>query len=103
MCMSMQRDMVYVGDSAAKLHVLNPKHEFEVVKSYTTEHTKRITGVHFTHGCLITSSIDKTVRISSPTDPPRTIATLTSEFGEIASVNITRCFSKRYFHIYCCT
>lgn len=88
MCMSMQRDWVYVGDSAAKLHVLNPRKEFELVKSYATEHTKRITGVHLTHGCLITSSTDGTVKISSPTDPPKPLATLTSGFGEIASVGI---------------
>lgn len=92
MCLSMQRDWVCVGDSTAKLHVLNPKNDFELVKSYSTEHTKGITGVHLTHGCLITSSTDGTVRISSPTDPPKPIATLLSGFGEIASVR----FAEKY-------
>ncbi|TGZ53106.1 hypothetical protein DBV15_05442 [Temnothorax longispinosus] len=76
-CMSMRRDnWVCVGDTKAKLHMLNPKNNLELVKSYSTEHTRTITGVYLTRGCLITSSHDGTVRISSPTDPPRSIATL---------------------------
>lgn len=89
MCMNMQPDWICVGDSIAKLHILNPKDDFKLVKSYATEHTKGITGVHLTHGCLITSSTDGTVRISSPTDPPKPIATLLSGFGEIASVSVS--------------
>ncbi|XP_071558850.1 F-box/WD repeat-containing protein 9-like isoform X2 [Temnothorax nylanderi] len=70
-CMNMRRDWVCIGDSKAKLHMLDPKNDFELVKSYSTEHTASITGVRLTHGSLITSSIDGTVRISSLTDPPR--------------------------------
>ncbi|TGZ48727.1 F-box/WD repeat-containing protein 9 [Temnothorax longispinosus] len=70
--------------------MLNPKDDFKLVKSYSTEHTKGITEVHLTHGCLITSSTNYTVRISSLTDPPKPIATLRSEFGRIRSVSITR-------------
>lgn len=84
----MQRDMVYVGDSNAKLHVLDPKKHFEPVKCYSTEHKKGIYGVHVAPGCLITSSTDETVRISSPTDPPQHIVTLKSSYGQIASVGI---------------
>ncbi|EFN85847.1 F-box/WD repeat-containing protein 9 isoform X1 [Harpegnathos saltator] len=87
MCMSMHRDWVYVGDSAAELHVLNPKKDFAIAKSYVTGHKKGITGVHQTRGCLITSSTDGTVRISSPTDPPKCLATLTFRFGEVASMD----------------
>lgn len=89
MCMNMHRDWVYVGDSAAELHVLNPKNDFAIVKSYVTGHKKGITGVHQTRGCLITSSTDGTVRISSPTDPPKCLTTLTFRFGEVASVRIS--------------
>lgn len=96
MCMSMHRDWVYVGDSAAELHVLNPKDDFAIVKSYATGHKKGITGVHQTRGCLITSSTDGTVRISSPTDPPKCLATLTFRFGEVASVS-TSSFSCAYY------
>ncbi|XP_071574645.1 F-box/WD repeat-containing protein 9-like isoform X2 [Temnothorax nylanderi] len=86
-CMSMRRDWVCVGDHKAKLHMLNLNNDFELVKSYSTEHTKGITEVHLTHGCLITSSIDGTVRISSLSDPPKPIATLRSKFKHIFSMD----------------
>lgn len=86
----MQRDMIYVGDGSAKLHVLDPRNDFKRVKCYTTEHKKGINGVHFTPGCLITSSMDQTVRISSPTDPPQHLTTLKSSYGEIASVSSSK-------------
>ncbi|XP_071582468.1 F-box/WD repeat-containing protein 9-like, partial [Temnothorax nylanderi] len=79
-CVSMRRDLVCVGDSKAKLHMLDPKNDFELVKSYSTADMGTITGVHLTHGCLITSwnSLHGMgiVRISSPTDPPKPIATI---------------------------
>ncbi|XP_071634218.1 F-box/WD repeat-containing protein 9-like isoform X2 [Temnothorax longispinosus] len=87
-CMSMRRDnWVCVGDTKAKLHMLDPKNDFELVKSYSTEHTDEITGVRLMRGCLITSSIDGTVRMSSLTDPPRPIATLRSKFEDILSMD----------------
>lgn len=87
MSMCMHRDMVYVGDSNAKLHVLDPRTDFEPVKCYNTEHKKGITGVHLAPGCLITSSMDQSVRITSPTDPPQHLTTLWSGYGEIASID----------------
>lgn len=84
----MQRDMVYVGDGRAKLHVLDPNEDFEPVKCYTTEHKRGISGVHVGPGCLITSSTDETVRICSPTDPPQHLVTLESNYGEVAGVSI---------------
>lgn len=88
----MQRDMIYVGDRSAKLHVLDPKKDFEPVKCYTTEHRKGINGVHYAPGCLITSSMDETIRVSTPTDPPQHLTTLKSSYGEIASVSIIRSY-----------
>ncbi|XP_043254943.1 F-box/WD repeat-containing protein 9-like isoform X1 [Colletes gigas] len=87
MSMCMRRDMVYVGDCSAKLHVLDPKKGFELVKCYSTGHKKGISGVHVGPGYLITSSTDETVRISSPTDPPQHIVTLQTRFGEVASID----------------
>ncbi|XP_071633549.1 F-box/WD repeat-containing protein 9-like isoform X2 [Temnothorax longispinosus] len=87
-CMSMRRDnWVCVGDTKAKLHMLNPKNNFELVKSYSTEHTDSIRGVRLTHGCRITSSKGGIVRISSPTDPPKLIATLRTGYGNINSMD----------------
>ncbi|XP_071634051.1 F-box/WD repeat-containing protein 9-like [Temnothorax longispinosus] len=94
-CINMQRDLVFVGTMSRdtwfsfdplKLHVLNPKDDFKIVKSYSTKHTGNITGVHLTHGCLITSSRDGTVKISSLTDPSKPIATLRSEMRHISDV-----------------
>ncbi|XP_076164962.1 F-box/WD repeat-containing protein 9 isoform X2 [Ptiloglossa arizonensis] len=87
MSMCMQRDMVYVGDGRAKLHVLDPNEDFEPVKCYTTEHKRGISGVHVGPGCLITSSTDETVRICSPTDPPQHLVTLESNYGEVAGTD----------------
>ncbi|XP_071569153.1 F-box/WD repeat-containing protein 9-like [Temnothorax nylanderi] len=91
-CINMRRDLVFVGTrtwdtfrswNSSKLHVLNPKDDFKLVKSYSTWHTGSITRVHLTHECLITSSKDGTVRISSFTDPPKPIAAYFSEIGGI--------------------
>jgi len=72
----MQRDWVCVGDSFGKLHLLDLKNDFKLVKSYSTEHRDMI-DVHMTNGCLITAgSADNTVRISSLTDPPQPIVTI---------------------------
>ncbi|CAK9822567.1 F-box/WD repeat-containing protein 9 [Anthophora retusa] len=87
MSICMKSDVVYVGDGSAKLHVLDPKNDFEPVRCYTTDHKKGINGVHLAPGCLITSSMDETVRISSPTDPPQHLTILKSDYGEIASTD----------------
>ncbi|XP_031825269.1 F-box/WD repeat-containing protein 9 isoform X2 [Nomia melanderi] len=83
----MQKDIVYVGDNRSYLHILDPKKDFKVVKWYPTGHRKAISGVHVAPGCLITSSTDGTVRIATPTDPPRHLVTLDSNYGEIASID----------------
>ena len=87
---------MYVGDSTANLHILDPKKDFEPVKSYSTNHEKSITGVYADSGCLITSSLDRTVQISSPTDPPLPLAALEFKNGEIASV----CIITKFYYIF---
>ncbi|XP_071579412.1 F-box/WD repeat-containing protein 9-like [Temnothorax nylanderi] len=83
----MRRDLVCVGDNKGKLHMLEPKNDFELVKSYSSYHTREITGVRLTHGCLITSSWDGTIRISCPTDPPKPITTIRLEREYISSMD----------------
>ncbi|XP_071565477.1 F-box/WD repeat-containing protein 9-like [Temnothorax nylanderi] len=89
---SMRQDWVCVADAAAKLHMLNPKNDFELVKSYSTEHSRtrgpfeNISGLHLSHGSLITSFKD-TVEISCPTDPPKLITTLRPKFHRINSMD----------------
>ncbi|KAL7294687.1 hypothetical protein TKK_0011989 [Trichogramma kaykai] len=86
MSMCMQNNVVYVGDNLANIHVLDEKKMFEPVKTYKTEHKKSITGIHVDAGCLITSSLDRTVKISSPTDPPTLLSEFEFKNGEIASI-----------------
>lgn len=88
MSMFMYKDTVYIGDSAANIHILDIHKEFDIIRTYETEHTKGITGIHVTPGSILTSSLDSTVRISSPTDPPRQFTILQSRHGDIAGVNI---------------
>lgn len=87
MSMCLKNNILYVGDSTANLHVLDPKQDFKLMKKYKTEHEKGITGVYADSGCLITSSLDRTVQISSPTDPPKILTCLQYSNGEIASVS----------------
>ncbi|XP_012258692.2 F-box/WD repeat-containing protein 9-like isoform X2 [Athalia rosae] len=87
MRISMQKNTVYVGNNGGRLHVLDPSNDFEIAKEYASGHNKAITGVHQAAGHLITSSLDKSVRISSPTDPPKLLATLHSSYGEVASMD----------------
>ncbi|XP_024889918.1 uncharacterized protein LOC112466198 [Temnothorax curvispinosus] len=109
-CINMRRDLVFVGtkdtfcSKSLKLHVLNPKDDFKIVKSYSTKHTNNITRVHLTHGCLITSSMDGTVRISSLTDPSKPIATLRSEMRHILDMdyrNDTLAVSGEGIEVWC--
>ncbi|XP_077262510.1 uncharacterized protein LOC143897573 [Temnothorax americanus] len=88
----MRRGLVCVGDNKGKLHMLEPKNDFKLVKSYSTdEDIGTITGVHLTHGCLITSwnSLVGTgiVKISSPTNPPKPIATIRPKMEFIFSTD----------------
>ncbi|CAD6209033.1 GSCOCG00003681001-RA-CDS [Cotesia congregata] len=86
MSMFMYKDTVYIGDSAANIHILDIYKEFDIIRTYETEHTKGITGIHVTPGSILTSSLDSTVRISSPTDPPRQFTILQSRHGDIAGM-----------------
>lgn len=101
MSMCTHKDVLYVGDSGANLHVLDMKQDFHLVKSYKTEHEKKITGVCASPGCLITSSLDKTVKVTSPTDSPQPIATLQYRNGEVAGVSIKYTVSTRFLHFFC--
>ncbi|XP_015118770.1 F-box/WD repeat-containing protein 9 isoform X2 [Diachasma alloeum] len=87
MGMFMHNGLVYIGDSNSNIHILDEKKDFNVVKSYKTEHTKGITGIHASSGCLMTVSLDKTVRIMGPTDPPQSIATFECKHGDVASMH----------------
>ncbi|XP_043274234.1 F-box/WD repeat-containing protein 9-like [Venturia canescens] len=87
MSMAMDKRAVYVGDNSGRLHILDSRNRFEMVKSYDTGHTKGINCLCATPGGLITGSLDKTVRFLSPTDPPQLITRLSGSVGEIAGMD----------------
>ncbi|KAK0164467.1 hypothetical protein PV328_003091 [Microctonus aethiopoides] len=86
-CVSMQTDAIYIGDSEGYIHILDVNNDFEPMKSYKTQHTDGITGIHMTGGSLITSSLDSTVIISTPTDPLHTISRLHCRYGKIVKMS----------------
>ncbi|XP_034942477.1 F-box/WD repeat-containing protein 9-like [Chelonus insularis] len=86
MSLCMYRRSVFIGDSGAYIHVLDTDN-YKIVKQYKTEHTKGITGIYASLGSIITSSLDSTVRISSPTDPPKQFTILKSPHGDIAGMD----------------
>jgi len=91
--MNIQRDWVSVGDSNAKLHLLDLKNDFELVKSYSTEYT-RITGVHMTEGFLITVGYMDCIKFLSLTDPPQ-LSFKWCRASYIPRVSITRIYRKK--------
>jgi len=94
--MNMPRDWVCIGDSTAKVHLLDIKNDFELVKSYSIGNARRINVVHMTNGCLITAgSGGGTVEFLSLTDPPQHIVTLSSRSKFFNRVSITRTYRKK--------
>ncbi|XP_021912837.1 F-box/WD repeat-containing protein 9-like isoform X2 [Zootermopsis nevadensis] len=90
MCLSFSNDLLYVGDSKSQLHLLNPAQgKFDIVESYQVGHTEKLTCVKHSMGSILTSSTDRTVRISTPTKNPETIAIIRSQAGEVARFDYT--------------
>ncbi|PSN30204.1 hypothetical protein C0J52_21036 [Blattella germanica] len=86
MCLSFNDNLLYVGDTKGQLLLLNPTHgQFNIVKVFEVGHTSKVTCVQHGMGSIITSSTDGTVRISTPTQEPQTIAIITSQGGEVTS------------------
>ncbi|XP_011305824.1 F-box/WD repeat-containing protein 9-like [Fopius arisanus] len=87
MSMFMHNGLVYMGDSNSNIHVLEENNDFNILKSYKTEHTKGITAIHATAGSLMTASLDKTVRIWGATDPPQSIVDFECKHGDVANMH----------------
>ncbi|PNF16360.1 hypothetical protein B7P43_G10497 [Cryptotermes secundus] len=84
MCMSFSNNLIYVGDSKGNLHLINPAQgQFNIVDSYKVGHSAQLTCVQHGMGSILTSSTDGTVRISTPTQRPETIAVISSQVGEV--------------------
>lgn len=88
MSMSYKLGHLWIGDRKGFVHLIQPK-TFKHFKTYDVGHKNKITGIQFSMGSLITCSADRTIRISEPTDNPRTIHTITSGhfISEISSID----------------
>ncbi|KAE8750416.1 hypothetical protein FOCC_FOCC002710 [Frankliniella occidentalis] len=93
MCMSLNSDMLYIGDSKNRLHLVDPRRDsptrFEIIASYDAGHKDqcKITAVRHGLGCVITGSSDGTVRVSTPTHHPELITSFTTVGTEVAAID----------------
>lgn len=93
MSMSLNSDMLYVGDSKNRLHLIDPRRSsptsFDVIASYDAGHRDqcKITAVRHGLGCIITGSSDGTVRVSTPTHHPEFITSFTTIGTEVAALD----------------
>ncbi|XP_068083329.1 F-box/WD repeat-containing protein 9 [Anabrus simplex] len=84
LCLSLDDSILYVGDGDGQLHLLNPAGGlFNLVMSYNTGHTGKLTAIQHNLGCVITSSTDRTLRVLTPTRQPELIGVIPSEAGEV--------------------
>jgi hypothetical protein len=58
------------------------------LQSYEVGHSAQLTCVKHGMGSILTSSPDGTVRISTPTRRPETMAVISSQVGEVTGVSI---------------
>lgn len=88
LCMSFNNNLLYVGDSKGQLHLINPAQgQFSIVDSYNVGHSAQITCVKHGMGSILTSSTDGTVRVSTPTQRPETMAVIRSRVGEVTGLD----------------
>ncbi|XP_072255584.1 F-box/WD repeat-containing protein 9 [Pyxicephalus adspersus] len=80
-CMSYELPQLWAGNSQGLIQVYeNHGGKFQHLRSFDVGHTSQITGILHSAGALYTTSTDKTVKVHIPTDPPRTICTLTQSY-----------------------
>lgn len=79
LCISYNDDILYIGDSGGKLHLINPKNSvYDHIGMYDIGHTDKLTSIHHSRGRLITCSADRSVKVHAPTNMPTPLLTLNS-------------------------
>ncbi|CAH1772302.1 unnamed protein product, partial [Owenia fusiformis] len=77
MSMCYNDGQLWVGDKTGHIHLLDPKHgKFDVVQSYETGQSGKITDLHNTLGAIFSASTDKTVNVLEPNENPGVISQL---------------------------
>ncbi|XP_076347040.1 F-box/WD repeat-containing protein 9-like isoform X2 [Tachypleus tridentatus] len=88
MCLSYRHGQLWIGDKQGWIHLIDPTNEkFEIVQSYHTGHSGKITGIQYSLGSIITSSTDRTIRVLEPCANPEVIAVLPG-CGEVTGVSL---------------
>jgi len=90
MSMALRDNVLYVGDKTGGLHLIDTTEEaFEVVQSYKTGHTGRLTSVHNGLGCVMTGSSDGSIKVFHPGRNLKAYSTLKSadSAGEVAQIS----------------
>lgn len=88
-CSHMDSGLLYVGDNRGSIHVISTNDgRAQKITTFETGHQKAISYVKHGRGYLLTSSLDGSIRISIPTNPPHAIATVLSSGGEVGGVSV---------------
>lgn len=89
MSMALLDNILYVGDRSGNLHLIDTTADaFNIVQSYTTGSSGRVTSIHSGYGSLMTGSSDGTIAIFHPDRRLDRIALLKNpECGEIAQIS----------------
>ncbi|CAG2059790.1 unnamed protein product [Timema podura] len=84
LALSLSSNCLYVGDNKGYLHLLDASHgRFANVEVYDIGHTNKVTSIQQNAGSIMTSSVDGTLRILTPTHKPRQINAIQCQSGEI--------------------
>lgn len=89
MCLSLYDSSLYVGDKEGGLHLIDcGQDRFDVVESYNTGHSGKITSVTHGLGSLHTSSSDGDIKVFHPNRNLDLITTIKNpDCGEVAQLN----------------
>lgn len=87
--MSLHDNVLYVGDKTGGLHLIDTTHDsFDLLQSYNTGHTGRLTSIHNGLGCVMTGSSDGSIKVFHPGKNLNQFSTIkNADAGEVAQIS----------------